>query len=170
MSHSPALSLPRIGWLMTCALLSLALWTPLAHADYAMPALEQGLTSITHVVDATVVDFDEQHQAVLEIHEVMLGDPNTATTRIKSVSLTCMAGPVFQYGVKEGQRYLFFLQGDLMFEEQSFFSISPGKKGGWQIAFKPSYAQWLKLPKAQMDKEQWRQHLQVLAPSRVRGR
>ena len=103
------------------------LWMAAAHAYYFPPAPDEMLREATSILDATVVRFDDG-EAVLDIHQVLAGHPVSA---IDKVHHTCIPASVDHYGVRAGQRYVFLLYGDDLFEEQSYFEV----RGDLEVRF-----------------------------------
>ena len=122
-----------------------------ARADYAMPTLQSGFgQSISTIVDATIDRYDDKGVAHITVHEVIRGNQTPKT--LFDVRYTCFGGTLKNYGVKAGQRYIFLLHDDAVFEERSYFAVTADKARRLSVEFGESYRDWLGLPKATMSR------------------
>jgi hypothetical protein len=135
------------------AALAVALWVAAwgvsaphaARADYDMPttAMIFRHTKPFTVIDAQVSGFDADGKGQLEVRAALLGE-SAPLRDLSGIVYTCMGGSWARYGVKAGERYVIFLLGDQMMEEQSYFQVVE-RGGAAYVALKPSYAKWLEL-------------------------
>lgn len=100
-----------------------------AMADYVAPPPGEMLKQASGVFDATVTGFDADGRAALEVHQTLSG---TAPKTLFGATYTCFGGMSVQaYGVTKGQRYVFVVQEDRLFEEQTFFAV----RGDLEVEF-----------------------------------
>lgn len=135
------------------AALAVALWVAAwgvsaphtARADYDMPTTEMIFRHPTPftVIDAQVSAFNAEGKAQLEVRAALLGE-SAPLRDLSGIVYTCFGGSWAPYGVKAGERYVIFLLGDQMMEEQSYFQVVE-RGGEAYVAIKPSYAKWLGL-------------------------
>lgn len=99
-----------------------------AQADYVMPAFAIALQSATHVVDADVTEITKEGHAVIRVRENIKGQ--NAPKNLIGAEWTCTPGTSPRdFGVSEKKRYLFILSGNKLYEEGTFYEITPGKEG-----------------------------------------
>jgi hypothetical protein len=106
----------------------LGLFATWAQADYLMPAFAVALQNATHVVDADVIEITKEGHAVIRVRENIKGQDAPKT--LIGARLTCTPEtPPRDFGVREKKRYLFILSGNKLYEEGTFYEITPGKEG-----------------------------------------
>ena len=115
-------------------------------ADYVLPSFSNAVTTF-HIVDAQVAEVTMEGHVVLKVLESIRGSGSRAT--ISRVGWTCTpAATPRDMGVVAGKRYIFFLEGDALFEETSFFEVTSESNGRLSCHIHPGFREWMKLPEA----------------------
>lgn len=135
-------------WLLACAIL---LPGGMLRADYVLPDFGSEVTAF-HIVDAQVSEVTKEGHVVLKVLESIRGSGSVTT--ISRVKWTCTpAATPRDMGVAPGKRYIFFLQGDALFEETSFFEVTGQPDGKLDCQIHQGFREWMKLPESVVSRD-----------------
>ena len=93
-------------------------------------SLQQFLTAIAIIVDATVVELLDGGRVRIEIHEVLKGD--NPPTVLGGARYTCLGIDLarrIKLNRKLNQRYIMLLYKDGLYEENSYYEVRLGDAG-----------------------------------------
>ncbi len=110
-------------------------------ADYMIGPFQDGLSMMTHIVDATVTEITKEHYARLAVQRHIKGA--NARTLLTSTMFSCTGAPPGAFGMEAGRRYIIMLRDAALFEETSYFEVTKRDDGTLGCRLSDFHKKWL---------------------------